>query len=214
MNKKVTNEPACGDESDPPNQITRGKMGRRAFLKGALAAAPLLIAGPTILTPRKSSATGLFGNGMGPSTTTEPYLVPSQPGVKFVSVLTAGDVIDGYRMVGIPDGLGLFNSEFGRFTVIMNHELGGTSGIVRKHGSQGAFVSRWVIDRSSLKVHKGQDFTQSPNDVLTWDAATKQYVNGTTVWQRFCSGDLAKTGAYSLQGIRDTRAHLPQWRRN
>ena len=127
MNKKVTNEPASGDESDPPNQITRGKMGRRAFLKGALAAAPLLIAGPTILTPRKSSATGLFGNGMGPSTTTEPYLVPSQPGVKFVSVLTAGDVIDGYRMVGIPDGLGLFNSEFGRFTVIMNHELGGTS---------------------------------------------------------------------------------------
>ena len=201
MNKKVTNEPASGDASDPPNQITRGKMGRRAFLKGALAAAPLLIAGPTILTPRKSSATGLFGNGMGPSTTTEPYLVPSQPGVKFVSVLTAGDVVDGYRMVGIPDGLGLFNSEFGRFTLLMNHELGGTSGIVRKHGSQGAFVSRWVIDRSSLQVRKGQDFTQSPNDVLTWDAATKQYVNGTTVWQRFCSGDLAKTGAYYYRGL-------------
>ena len=35
MNKKASNEAASGDESDPPNQITRGKMGRRAFLKGA-----------------------------------------------------------------------------------------------------------------------------------------------------------------------------------
>ena len=66
MNKKASNEAASGDEVDPPNQITRGKMGRRAFLKGALAAAPLLIAGPTILTPRKSSATGLFGNSIRP----------------------------------------------------------------------------------------------------------------------------------------------------
>ena len=53
-------------------------------------------------------------------------MIPSVSGVKFISILTVGDVIDGYRMVGIPDGLGLFTSGFDRFTVIMNHELGGT----------------------------------------------------------------------------------------
>ena len=58
-----------------------------------------------------------------------------------------------------------------------------------------------MIDRSSLKVRKGQDFTQSPNDVLTWNAATKQYVDGTTVWQRLCSGDLADAAAYSYRGL-------------
>jgi len=201
MNNRSDNKTASGTETEAPEPITRGKMGRRAFLKGALATAPLLIAGPTILTPRKSSANGSFPTGMGPSTTTEPYLIPSIPGVKFVSLLTVGDVIDGYRMVGIPDGLGLFNSGRGDFTVIMNHELSGTAGTVRKHGSKGSFVSRWIIDRSSLKVRKGQDFTQSPSDVLTWDSATKQYVEGTTVWQRFCSGDLAKAGAFRYHGL-------------
>ena len=202
MNRKVSNETASDDEADAPNQIVRGKMGRRAFLKGALATAPLLIAAPTILLPRKSAATGTFNNkGTGPSTTTEPYLVPTVSGVRFISILTVGDGIDGYRMVGIPDGLGLFNGDFNTFTILMNHELGGTAGTVRKHGSQGAFVSRWVIDRSSLKVREGQDFTQSPDDVLTWDTATKQYVNGTTLWQRFCSGDLATTGAYYYKGL-------------
>src|SRR5215510_5775465 len=77
-------------------EISRRVLGRRAFLKGALATAPLLIAGPTLLLPKKTQAApkGSFG----PSTTTEPYLVPSVPGVKFISILTVGDSIDGYRM--------------------------------------------------------------------------------------------------------------------
>lgn len=199
MEKKSEAE-ATRSTADAGSKITRGKMGRRAFLKGALATAPLLIAGPTILTSRKSFAQDNFSN-MGPSTETEPYLIPSVSGVKFISILTAGEPIDGYRMVGIPDGLGAFNSEWDKFTVMMNHEIPGTSGIVRKHGAKGAFVSRWTIDRRTLKVRKGQDFAQSPSDVLTWDAATHQYLQGTTVWQRFCSGDLAKPGAYYYKGL-------------
>lgn len=89
-------------------EISRRVLGRRAFLKGALATAPLLIAGPTLLLPKKTQAA--LENNMGPGTTTEPYLVPSVPGVRFVSILTVGDSIDGYRMVGIPDGLGAFAS--------------------------------------------------------------------------------------------------------
>jgi hypothetical protein len=56
------------------------------------------------LLPRKTQAAPK--STLGPSTTTEPYLVPNVPGVKFTSILTVGDNIDGYRMVGIPDGLG------------------------------------------------------------------------------------------------------------
>jgi hypothetical protein len=200
MQKNLKSEAVRGDAGASPGKITRGKMGRRMFLKGALATAPLLIAGPTILTPRKSYADGNF-QSIGPSTTTEPYLIPSVPGVKLVSILTVGDVIDGYRMVGIPDGLGAFNSDWDKFTVIMNHELAGTVGAVRKHGSKGGFVSRWTIDRRSLKVRKGGDFTESPNDVFNWDNATRQYLEGTTTWSRFCSGDLAKEGAYHYQDL-------------
>ncbi len=47
---------------------------------------------------------------IGPSTTTAPYVLPSMPGVETVSVLTVGDTIGGYSLVGIPDGLGAFKN--------------------------------------------------------------------------------------------------------
>jgi hypothetical protein len=201
MKKSVQNDNESSNESTSA-EISRRVLGRRAFLKGALATAPLLIASPTLLLPKQTQAAPI-GN-IGPSTTTKPYLVPSIDGVKFVSILTVGDSIDGYRMVGIPDGLGAFASSNGNFTLLMNHELGGTSGIVRAHGSKGAFVSRWIIDRGTLKVRKGQDFTQTPNDVYTFDPATDHYLQGTIAWQRFCSGDLAKEGAFYYNGLGTT----------
>ena len=201
MKKSVQNDNESSNESTSA-EISRRVLGRRAFLKGALATAPLLIASPTLLLPKKTQAAPI-GN-IGPSTTTEPYLVPSVPGVKFISLLTVGDSIEGYRMVGIPDGLGAYASSNGNFTLLMNHELGGTSGIVRAHGSKGAFVSRWIIDRATLKVRRGQDFTQTPNDVYTFDPATDHYLQGTIAWQRFCSGDLAKEGAFYYNGLGTT----------
>ena len=201
MKKSVQNDNESSNESTSA-EISRRVLGRRAFLKGALATAPLLIAGPTLLLPKKTQAAPIGNNG--PSTTTEPYLVPSVPGVKFISLLTVGDSIEGYRMVGIPDGLGAYASSNGNFTLLMNHELGGTSGIVRAHGSKGAFVSRWIIDRATLKVRRGQDFTQTPNDVYTFDPATDHYLQGTIAWQRFCSGDLAKEGAFYYNGLGTT----------
>jgi hypothetical protein len=201
MKKSVQNDNESSNESTSA-EISRRVLGRRAFLKGALATAPLLIAGPTLLLPKKTQAAPI-GN-IGPSTITEPYLVPSVPGVKFISLLTVGDSIEGYRMVGIPDGLGAYASSNGNFTLLMNHELGGTSGIVRAHGSKGAFVSRWIIDRATLKVRRGQDFTQTPNDVYIFDPATDHYLQGTIAWQRFCSGDLAKEGAFYYNGLGTT----------
>ncbi len=169
---------------------------RRSFLKGALAT-PLVVAGTAVLAPPKAHAAA---TAVGPSTTTEPYLRPSIAGVKLVSVLTAGDSVGGYRMVGIPDGLGAFRSGHGEFTLLMNHEIPGTAGIARAHGSKGAFVSRWTINPETLKVVKGQDHVPSPNHVFTWDATTKSYVKGTTVWERHCSADLAAPSAYYAHG--------------
>jgi hypothetical protein len=82
----------------------------------------------------------------GPSSSDAPYVVPSRPGVVTKSILTAGDSADGYRMAGIPDGLGAYDNGDGTFTLLSNHELGRTAGVERDHGATGAFVSKWTID--------------------------------------------------------------------
>ncbi|MGH7765850.1 MAG: phytase [Candidatus Binatia bacterium] len=172
-------------------EILSRPIDRRAVLKGALAAAPLLLVGPSLLMPRRAEA-----QNIGPSTTTEPFMLPTIAGVETVAILTVGDSIGGYRLVGLPDGLGAYKNGNGNFTLLVNHEIGATAGAVRAHGSKGAFVSRWTIDRETLEVLEGEDLTQSPSDVFLWDTTIGQYVAGTTAWQRLCSADLAKEGAY------------------
>jgi hypothetical protein len=104
-------------------------------------------------------------------------------------------------MVGIPDGLGAFRTGHREFTLLMNHEItAGAPGIVRAHGSNGAFVSRWAIDSETLRVYKGRDLTPSPAKVFLWDAVGGKYVAGTTQWQRFCSADLPDEGAFYDSG--------------
>ncbi len=126
-----------------------------------------------------------FGQLVGPSTTTAPYLLPSAPGVKTVSILTVGEFVnlkpDGtpYYLVGIPDGMGAWNNGSGTFNLLVNHELQGSAGAVRAHGSTGAFVSLWKIHSKTLRVIKGEDLIQ--NTVL---------YSGPSAFSRFCSGDL------------------------
>lgn len=182
---------------------------RRSFLKGALTT-PLAIAGTSLLAPPPAQAHRRRGDrdddttAIGPSTSTAPYLAPSIAGAKVVSILTVGDAVGGYRMVGLPDGLGAFASGRNEFTVLMNHELGGTDGVVRKHGAVGSFVSRWSIDAKTLAVRKGEDFTPSAGKVYLWDIAAAKYraaAPGEALWQRHCSADLAAPGAYFWRGL-------------
>ena len=203
MKKNNGPEDSAPTSDEPVAQALARPISRRTLLKGALASAPLLIS-PTLLLPRKAAA----ATNMGPSTLTEPYLIPSVPGVKFVSILTVGDSVPGksgpYRMVGIPDGLGLFNSSKSQFTVLMNHEItngANVSGIQRAHGSKGAFVSRWTIDRKTLKVIAGQDLTPSADKVNLWDPLHNEYTTGTTQWQRLCSADLPVESALFSNGL-------------
>ena len=132
---------------------------------------------------------------IGPSTTTEPYVLPARPGVSTTSILTTDDITGGYRMVGIPDGAGAWNESRKTFNFVSNHELGGTEGVTRAHGSKGAFVSRWEIERGTLKVLNGRDHLTGPNDVRTWSG--HHYLPGTTAFERLCSADLPRQSAFS-----------------
>jgi hypothetical protein len=58
-------------------------------------------------------------------TAKRPYLVPIDPtsGVVTDPILTTGDMVGGYQMSGIPDGLGAYKDS-GTLQLLMNHELG------------------------------------------------------------------------------------------
>jgi hypothetical protein len=149
----------------------------------------ICLAGVLVLAPA-----GVSGEEFqGPSSSQTPYLTSVAPGVKLLSLLTAGDAVPhargaaDYRMTGTPDGLGAFRS--GRkLVVLMNHELTPTASIVRAHGSRGSFVSRWTLDIDSLRVESGEDQIRSVN---LWDAASASFRAGTTAFTAFCSADLA-----------------------
>jgi hypothetical protein len=143
-------------------------------------------------------ASSVFAQFTGPSTTQSPYVLPSASGVTTTSILTVGDTIGGYRMVGIPDGMGALGNTDGSFDLFLNHELGSSAGIARAHGSRGSFISRWNIS-SNLTVNSGRDHNMSANDVNTWNGTG--YVQGTTVFNRFCSGDLADSSAYRFGNL-------------
>lgn len=152
---------------------------RSRFIATAVCAAlaPALLATPAVAASRVTT---------GPSSSQSPYLLPIAPGVTNTSLLTVGDAAgNGYRMVGIPDGLGAFDNGNGTITVLMNHELRSDRGIVRAHGATGAFVSKWIIDKKTLKVLEGSDLIKRL--VLT---------NGDSAIARLCSADLPPVSAF------------------
>jgi phosphodiesterase/alkaline phosphatase D-like protein len=141
----------------------------------------------------------------GPSTTQTPYIVPTGTGVTTTSILTVGDTAPNstYKLAGIPDGLGAFDNGNGTFTLLMNHEIGSTLGIARGPLTSGAFVSKWVINKSDLKVISGEDLIKT---LYLWDPATSTFKTGTTAFGRFCSADLAAPSAFynSVTGLGTT----------
>lgn len=170
----------------------------------------------------------------GPSAGAPSYMIPSDPssGVKFISIATTltnqtylnlDTNQNTYRMVGIPDGLGVYRDEAdvanGTFTVLMNHEIGANQGVVRAHGNRGSFVSQWKIRTSDLGVVGARDLTTTANlynlgtnsfESFTSANPMPQYAQTSSNAQgwntsnpnrdgfgRFCSGDLAPVSAFS-----------------
>ena len=142
----------------------------------------------------------------GPSTQQTPYLIGLEPNVRFTSILSAGDqvgthVVNGttqpWVMVGIPDGLGAFDNGDGTITVLMNQELGNTSGVTREHGSKGAFVTELVIDKATLAVTHAEDLGKT---ILQDNDGDGTYTTATTAINRLCSADLAPVSAFFYAG--------------
>src|SRR5688500_4212139 len=97
---------------------------------------PKLALGAVLGLAAAGTALAATGTGIGPSTTTDPYVIPVADGVKTSSLLTVrnegdpGEASNGYEMVGIPDGLGAYDGPRGRdFTLLMNHELRVNQGV-------------------------------------------------------------------------------------
>jgi Ca2+-binding RTX toxin-like protein len=154
----------------------------------------------------------------GSSTSTTPYLDPVGANVHIASILSVGDQVgfrDGpvgtgqpWRMDGIPDGIGAFANPDGTITVLLNHELPATDGIVRDHGQNGAFVSRLILDANTLRVISADDLVQhehffNRNTNSYADAPSDFSVGGSVVvpggtpqFGRFCSADLAPVSAF------------------
>lgn len=163
---------------------------KRKFAFAAATAASLTLVAAPLATAATTGATG-------PSSSEDPYLVPTHEDVSFTSLLTVGDKAGEYAMVGVPDGLGAFDNGDGTFTVLMNHELGGDKGVVREHGGKGAFISKWTFDQETLEVKGGEDLMKKVL-VPTLDESGNpvDWTEETIDFSRFCSSDLAPAGTF------------------
>lgn len=135
----------------------------------------------------------------GPTSSQTPYITPTAPGWSAKSFLTVGDLAEnGYRMVGLVDGLGAFDNGDGTFTLLANHEIGETLGAVRGHGAKGAFVSKWVIDKATFRVLSGSDLITSQSNLLMWNSGTSTWAPAVTPYAigRLCSADLPALEAF------------------
>ena len=147
-------------------------------------------AGATVILGASGAFAAAPGATKGPTTSTDPYVIPIDAAkVQITSLLTVDEAqtnAPNYVVSGIPDGMGVYADGSGSYTLLSNHELGNTVGAVRSNGKNGAFVSRFSIDPSTLAVSAGADLI--PN------AAALDY-SGTpaTAFGRFCSGDLAES---------------------
>jgi len=189
-----------------------------AVIDGTRGAAMTVRSGPGTWTVTTATGTetltGIeqvrFTDGSLYTTGETPYLVSGQPNVRFTAVLSAGDIAgtkaDGtpWRMVGIPDGLGAFDNGNGTITVLINHEIGATSGVVRDHGSRGGFVSSLIVDKTTLSVVSGSDLAKT---MYLWDGTT--FAAGTSALGRLCSADLAPvSGTYDAASGLGTTARI------
>lgn len=177
------------------------KLLRRALLAaGTVSVAVVAVATPAVGGPAAEAL------AVGPNTVTAPYVLPIADGVTVTSLLTvadAGSTDNGYELVGIPDGIGVEVRPNGRVGLSVNHELTLDTGIVRRHGQRGAFVSNFVVDPDTDRVVAGQDlitpaityYNYPQNKYAGQPVAPAGATYGHTLqFQRFCSASLTAPG--------------------
>jgi hypothetical protein len=78
--------------------------------------------------------------------------VRTPPGVVVKSLLTVGDVVNGYQMAGAPDGLEAFDNGDGTFILLVHHGRTVNTESGRPREGVGTFVSRWVVSADDFTV--------------------------------------------------------------
>ncbi|MEY4810623.1 MAG: hypothetical protein RI986_961 [Planctomycetota bacterium] len=143
-----------------------------------------------------ASATAQSSVRTGPNSSATPFVRPNtgSPVRDVVSIITVGDTIGGYQMLGIPDGMGAFNNSDGSFTLTVAHEIAATvGGQARAHQPAGtvggAFVSKWNITPGTFAITSAADAMTSLDVTTGGTGSLYQF-------QRFCSADLAAASAF------------------
>jgi hypothetical protein len=143
------------------------------------------------------------------------YVQAVAPGASLQVLATAGDVINGYQIAGIPDGTGAFKSG-NSVKIMMNHEIGysSTSASIARAGGDatGATVTEFTMNPTTQKLTNAREFLTS---ALFYNYATKTHGSTpsaptgatekdsygtpqhTKFLNRFCSASLAPAGRFS-----------------
>ncbi|MEI6254468.1 MAG: hypothetical protein WCP30_16855, partial [Mycobacteriaceae bacterium] len=163
-----------------------------------------------------SGGKGAAGQEFGVTSSAQgPYAIPAAKGVTIQPLLTVGEtttltsgaVPDGYRLTGIPDGMGAYQDEQGLVHVFMNHEFGDgrpdregiiyTIPVVDEPGIKGAYISEIILDPQTGAVVSADN---AFNQAKQWNPATQTFDDYTAQWRdlttdtykfaKFCSGFL------------------------
>ncbi len=153
------------------------------------------------------------------------YVQAVANGASLKVLATAGDVIDGYQIAGIPDGTGAFKSG-NSVKILMNHEIGysTTSASMARAGGDayGATVTEFTMNPTTQKLTTAREFLTS---ALFYNYATKTYSSTpaapagatekdsygtpqhTKFLNRFCSASLAPAGRFSFVDPKTKKAY-------
>ncbi|MCY2955875.1 MAG: hypothetical protein NT107_02435 [Planctomycetota bacterium] len=152
-----------------------------------------------------ASSIGAQTQNQGPSSSRAPYCVPAGPAHvvrSITSLTTATDLIAltggtagaTYEVGGMTDGMGAYDNGDGTITLLVNHEISNTAGVIRRHGAMGAYVEELIIQKTTLQVLSGQDLIQNIVDSSA-NVHSAANANGIAL-HRFCSGDLPAESAF------------------
>jgi hypothetical protein len=153
------------------------------------------------------------------------YVQAVASGASLQVLATAGDVVNGYQIAGIPDGTGAFKSG-NSVKIMMNHEIGysTTSASMARAGGDatGATVTEFTLNPATQKLTNAREFLTS---ALFYNYSTKTFSASasapagatekdsygtpqhTKFLNRFCSASLAPAGRFSYVDPKTKKAY-------
>lgn len=125
---------------------------------------------PNITSGNAFSVTEANTNGVqGTQSSATPYLTSRDANVQFTSILTVGDAVSGYRMVGIPDGMGTYRL---RFTDITNPTAGGTITAVLDGTEGGNMFDNMTVSNGKAIIQEDVGNQQHLGKIWSYDITT------------------------------------------